>query len=229
MHAPVVSSADASISLPTRTIVRAEALAYLAAHPAAAHASVVTSLPDVSELPELGLARWQSWFVDAARQVIRWLPAEGVAIFFQSDIRAKGTWIDKGYMIMRAAEEEGAQLIWHKIVCRKAPGTIQHGRSSYSHMLCISRAERPAMKHGSPDVLADAGLMPWSKAMGVNACVLACRYLRHETSTRVVVDPFCGHGTVLAVANALGFDALGIDRSSRQCKAARQLVLDLTK
>jgi DNA modification methylase len=63
--------------------------------------------------------------------------------------------------------------------------------------------------------------------MGVNACALACRYLRDETSTRVVVDPFCGHGTVLAVANAMGFEALGIDRSSRQCKAAKRLVLDL--
>lgn len=214
---------------PQRSIVRAEALAYLEAHPAPERASIVTSLPDVSELPELGLARWQEWFVNAARQVIRWLPDDGVAIFFQSDIRSAGTWIDKGYLIMRAAEAETTSLVWHKIVCRKAPGTVLHGRSSYSHMLCVSRRERPPMKHGSPDVLADAGEMPWSKAMGVNACVLACRYLRDETSTQVVVDPFCGHGTVLAVANAMGFDALGIDRSSRQVKAARKLEIDLSR
>jgi hypothetical protein len=165
--------------------------------------------------------------VDAARAVIRWLPEEGVAIFFQSDVRVEGTWIDKGYLIMRAAEAESAQLVWHKIVCRKPPGTVLHGRASYSHMLCVSRRTRPAMKHGSPDVLADAGAMPWSKAMGVHACVLACRYLRDETLTRVVVDPFCGHGTVLAIANAMGFDALGIDRSSRQVRAAKRLELEL--
>ncbi len=176
-----------------RTIVRAEALAYLSEHPAPPHASIVTSLPDVSELPELGLARWQAWFTDAARQLLRWLPPEGVAIFYQSDIRAAGTWIDKGYLVMRAAEEERAQLVWHKIVCRKPAGSVQHGRSSYSHMLCISRSERPAMKHGSPDVLADAGLMPWSKAMGVSACLLACRYLQNETDTRLVVDPSAHH------------------------------------
>jgi DNA modification methylase len=41
-----------------------------------------------------------------------------------------------------------------------------------------------------------------------------------------VVDPFCGHGTVLAVANAMGFDALGIDLSVRQCRAARRLTLE---
>jgi hypothetical protein len=212
-----------------RTIVRAEALAYLAEHRSQAHASVVTSLPDVSELPELGLLAWKAWFKAAAQQVISWLPEAGVAIFFQSDVRVEGTWIDKGYLIMQAAEAAAAQLMWHKIVCRKPPGTVLHGRASYSHMLCVSPQARPAMKHGSPDVLADAGEMPWSKAMGVNACVLACRYLRDETATRLVVDPFCGHGTVLAVANALGFDALGIDRSSRQVRAARRLEVDLSR
>jgi len=212
-----------------RTIIRDEALAYLAAHAAPREASVVTSLPDVSELPELGLVRWRAWFVDAARQVIRWLPEAGVAIFYQSDIRAEGTWIDKGYLVMRAAEDEGAHLVWHKIVCRKPPGTVLHGRASYSHLICISREARPPMKHASPDVLGDAGLMTWSKAMGVEACVLACRYLRNETSTRLVVDPFCGHGTVLAVANAMGFDGLGVDRSSRQVRAARKLVIDLKR
>ena len=210
-----------------RTILRAEALSYLADCEADARASVVTSLPDVSELPELGLVGWKQWFHDAARRVIRWLPTEGVAIFFQSDVRVAGTWIDKGYLVMSAAEAEAAHLVWHKIVCRKPPGTVLHGRASYSHMLCVSRNERPTMKHGSPDVLADAGPMPWSKAMGVNACVLACRYLRDETHTQLVVDPFCGHGTVLAVANAMGFDALGIDRSSRQVRAARKLQIDL--
>ena len=85
------------------------------------------------------------------------------------------------------------------------------------------------MKHASPDVLDDAGLMTWSKAMGVAACVLACRYLRNETQTRLVVDPFCGHGTVLAVANVMGFEGLGVDRSSRQVRAARKLTIDLKR
>jgi DNA modification methylase len=61
--------------------------------------------------------------------------------------------------------------------------------------------------------------------MGVRACALACRFLRDETTTTLVVDPFCGHGTALAVANAYGFAALGIDRSARQCRAARRLTL----
>jgi hypothetical protein len=39
------------------------------------------------------------------------------------------------------------------------------------------------------------------------------------------VDPFCGKGTLLAVANAMGFDAIGVDRSPKRCRAARALVL----
>jgi len=118
--------------------------------------------------------------------------------------------------------------LWHKIVCRKPPGTITHGRASYSHLICFSRPRVVAPKRPGPDVLADAGFMPWSRAMGVSACQLACRFLLEETPTRLVVDPFCGHGTVLAVANAMGLDALGIDISVRQCRAARKLTVDLS-
>jgi tRNA G10 N-methylase Trm11 len=39
------------------------------------------------------------------------------------------------------------------------------------------------------------------------------------------LDPFCGVGTVLAVANALGLDALGVERSTKRCEQARQLTV----
>jgi hypothetical protein len=224
-----VEVTGADVATPSRTIVHGEALAWLAANPAAEGApvtSVVTSLPDVSEVPQLGFDAWRAWFVDAARRVVAWVPEDGVAIFFQSDVRHEGAWVDKGYLVMRAAEDTGAALLWHKIVCRKPPGTIAHGRASYSHMLCFTRGPVPkATRHPGPDVLPDAGFMPWSRAMGEGACRVACRYLREETRTRRVVDPFCGSGTALAVANAMGFEALGVDASARRCKAARKLVL----
>ncbi len=210
---------------PTREVIQADALRWLVEQPAAPQTSVITSLPDVSELPELGLDGWRSWFYDAACQVVGWLPADGVAIFFQSDIRYRGVWVDKGYLVLRAAESLGGQLLWHKIVCRRAPGTITHGRASYSHLICVSRVARDAPKRPGPDVLPDAGFMPYPKAMGAEAARLACRFLLDETPTRLVVDPFCGRGTVLAVANALGLNALGVDRSARACRAARGLKL----
>ena len=65
--------------------------------------------------------------------------------------------------------------------------------------------------------------------MGTAACLLACRYILEETSTRTVVDPFCGWGTALAVANALGLAAVGVDRSARMCRRARALVLRIQR
>jgi hypothetical protein len=210
-----------------RDVIHGEALAWLAENPAPAQASVVTSLPDVSELPELGFEGWRSWFIEAARAVIRWVPPAGLAIFYQSDIRHRGTWIDKGFLVQLAAEEEQAPLVFHKIVCRKPAGTISHGRASYSHLLCFAKGERASPAHPGPDVLADAGFMPYSKATGVAACVAACRFLREETATELVVDPFCGRGTILAVSSAMGFDAVGVDQSVRKCRAARTLSIDI--
>ncbi len=212
--------------MPERLVLHADARAWMAENPAPLQASVVTSLPDVSEMPNLGFDAWRAWFVEAARVVMRWVPREGAAIFFQSDIRYRGAWVDKAYLVLRAAETEGAGVLWHKIVCRLPPGTVSQGRASYSHMLCVSRTFRPP-KHPGPDVLDAAGAMTWSKAMGVEACRVACQFLLDHTPTRVVVDPFCGHGTVLAVANALGLDAIGVEIAAKRCRTARRLVVEL--
>jgi hypothetical protein len=206
--------------VPNRSVVQADAFAWMDANPAARGTSVITSLPDVSELAGMDLDGWKEWFVRAARRVLRWIPDDGVAIFYQSDIRHHGAWIDKGHLVMIAADAERTTMLWHKIVCRKPPGTIALGRPSYSHMICFAREPRPVRRPG-PDVLADAGAMSWSRAMGADACRVACRFLRDDTDTKLVVDPFCGRGTVLAVANELGFDAIGVDIGGKRVRAAR--------
>lgn len=210
--------------MPERTVIQADARIWLAENTPTPNTSVVTSLPDVSEISR-PLAEWKEWFVSAARQVIAWMPREQASIFFQSDIRDGGVIIDKSHLVMRAADDEGAHLLWHKIVCRRPPGTISFGRPSWSHLLCISHTPRPPARSPGPDVLPDAGLMTWTRAMGAEACRLACAYLRDEVGARVVVDPYCGRGTALAAANELGMDAIGVELSAKRCRAARALVL----
>ena len=65
--------------MPTREVVDAEARAWLERTPAPPRASVITSMPDLSEMREeasgfaevpQGLPRWRSWFVDAARPML---------------------------------------------------------------------------------------------------------------------------------------------------------------
>lgn len=216
---------------PQRRIVQAEALGWLATNPPEAGTSVVTSLPDVSEIPSLSFDAWRAWFVAAAAQVLRWVPGDGVTMFYQSDIRHAGHWVDKSYLVQRAAEETPQRLLFHKIVCRKPAGTPGFGRATYSHLLAFAG---PALSPGElarvasgPDVLPDAGTMSFSRAMGLEAARLACAYLRAATKTRIVVDPFCGQGGVLAVANAMGFDAIGVDLNGRRCRSARKLVVSL--
>jgi hypothetical protein len=212
--------------LPTRTVHHGDAIPWLRDQ-ALGGCSIVTSLPDVSELPQLGLDGWMRWFEDAAALVLERTPDQAVAIFYQSDVRHAGRWIDKGQLVARAAERSRASLLFHKIVCRKPAGTLTRGRASYSHMLAFSRALRPSLRWATPDVLPEAGAMPTPKSMGVLACVDACRFILAETATRTVVDPFCGAGTVLAVANSLGLDAIGVDLSIRQARRARSLTIEL--
>jgi hypothetical protein len=208
---------------PRRTVIHGEALGWLAAHPADPHTSVITSLPDVSELAECDFDAWRRWFVRAAQAVLDWVPDDGVAIFFQTDVLQRGVWIDKSFLVLSAAAASGHALVWHKLVCRVPPGSASPGRAGYSHLLCLAREARPAFRHALPDVLPDAGFEASQKAMGVAACALAVRFVLAETKARAIVDPFCGQGTALAVANAFGLDAVGVDRSARCCRAARNL------
>ncbi|MEW5855199.1 MAG: DNA methyltransferase [Myxococcota bacterium] len=205
---------------PRRTVHCQDALAWLQEPTALKGASVVTSLPDVSELG-LDLSTWKKWFTDTAALILERTPPDAVAIFYQTDVKKEGQWVDKGYLVHAAAERVGARLLWHKIVCRRPAGTVTFGRPAYSHMQCYSRGLTLDLSRSTADVLPDAGEMNWSRAMGVNACLVACRFIRDHTRSHVVVDPFCGKGTVLAVANALGLDAVGVELSRKRAKAAR--------
>ena len=209
----------------TRIVHNADAMVWLQAQGKLVGASIVTSLPDVSELPHLGLDAWRRWFEDAAALVMECTSDQGVAIFFQSDIKHGGFWIDKGALVSRAAERARMSCLFHKIVCRKPPGSSSFGRATYAHMLGFARGPRGG-KQARIDVLPDGGFQPGPKSMGVQACVDACQFVKCETTTRTVVDPFCGWGTVLAVANALGLDAVGVDIAPRMCRRASKLQIE---
>ena len=82
---------------------------------------------------------------------------------------------------------------------------------------------RADIAKSTADILPKAGDVTWTRGMGTEACLAACRFILTHTQTRTVVDPFCGHGTVLAIANELGLDAIGVELGPKRARKARTL------
>jgi hypothetical protein len=206
---------------PRREIICADAIAWMRARGRIDDACAITSLPDVSELGKT-LPVWREWFLDAARLVVNAVPDDSAALFFQSDIKRDGGWIDKGTLVIRAAEDAGARVLFHKIVCRRPPGMLTQGRPGFTHLIAVSRAMKCPDILPLPDVITDAGRNLWVRAMGVRAAAHAVRFARDHVGAKLIFDPFCGVGTIPAVANALGLDALGIELAKKRCEQSRE-------
>lgn len=208
-----------------RTVHCTDAIQWLNDSPRLTNCSIVTSLPDYSEFPQYSIDQWKSWFIDTAALVMSRCPDEGVSIFYQTDLKKDGIWIDKSFLIQTAAEKMGHSLLWHKFVCRTPPSSVTFGRPGYSHLLCFSKSLRLDIKNSITDVLPHPGSTTWTRGMGIDACLFACRFVLNQTSTRTIIDPFCGHGTVLAAANSLGLNAIGVEIGKKRAKKSALLSL----
>lgn len=210
---------------PRRTVHVGDGVAFLERASLPADHAIVTSMPDVSEVP-LDFDGWRTWFSRAAGLACAAVADDSLAVFFQSDVVSDGRWIDKGYLVHAGAERVGSHCLFHQIVCRAPTGTpLRRGRPGYSHLSAYSRSLRLDPAARGPDVLPRLGKMTWARAMGTEACAAVCSFLIRETSCRVVVDPFCGVGTMLAAANDHGLDAVGVELSLKRAELARSLIL----
>jgi hypothetical protein len=210
---------------PARIVHQADGVAWLAGAKLPADHAIVTSMPDMSELPALGFQGWKQWFESTAELACRQVADDAVTIFFQTDIKHEGRWVDKGFLVSLGAERAGSHLLWHKIACRAPAGSVAFGRPGYAHLLCFSRTLRLEPGQSSPDVLPRLGEMPWVRSMGADVGRAVSRFLLTRTACRTVVDPFCGVGTMLAVANEQGLDAVGVELSRKRAAKARALRL----
>ncbi len=213
------------LKVPSREVHCTEGVAWLASQKFGPEVAVVTSMPDSSEVPGLGFAGWRKWFIDTSALICRQLSDEGVAIFYQTDVKLDGRWVDKGFLVSLGAEAAGSSCLWHKVVCRAPAGITTFGRPAYAHLLGFSRGKRLEKGQAFADVLPRLGEMTWARAMGVEACEAVATFLTKHTTARTVVDPFCGLGTMLAVANQHGLDAIGVELSAKRAEKARQLQL----
>jgi hypothetical protein len=211
--------------MPTREVHCTEGVAWLTAQAFGPEVAIVTSMPDSSEVPGMGFEGWRRWFIDTSALICRQLGDEGVAIFYQTDVKLDGRWVDKGFLVATGAEAAGSSCLWHKVVCRAPAGITTFGRPAWAHLQCFSRNKRLEKGQAFADVLPRLGEMTWARAMGLEACEAIATFLVKHTATKTVVDPFCGVGTMLAVANQHGLDAVGVELSAKRAEKARQLQL----
>jgi hypothetical protein len=210
-----------------RVIHCEDALVWLSNSPVLDGCSLIASMPDISEFHGFSLAAWKEWFIKTAILVLSRTPDDGVTIFYQSDIKIDGAWIDKGYLCQKAAESLGHELLWHKIICRVQPGKVTFGRPAYSHILCFSKGVRiHDLGNSTPDVIPEIGEKTWERGMGLEACLMIGKFITTHTTTKTLVHPFCGQGAMLAVANGLGLRGIGIERSPKRAEIARVLTVN---
>ncbi len=206
---------------PAREVICGDGVAFLRDRLPPTHA-IFTSLPDHSEVPTMGVAAWKTWFVDTVALACRAIADDAVAVFYQTDVKYDGRWIDKGHLVHTGIDAAESHVLFHKIVCRVPAGMTTFGRPAYAHLIAASRERRLDPGASTPDVLPNLGTMTWARAMGSNACDLAIAFIA-STGATTVVDPFCGQGTALAAANRAGMHAIGVELSKRRAAKARRL------
>jgi len=207
-----------------RKIFCEDAIAWLQQWRQTPNTSFVCSLPDFSEFNSRNMEEWKFFFIESAKLVLEAASDDCVSIFYQSDIKNQGTWVDKGFLCQKAAESLGHQLLWHKIVCRHEAGRVTYGRPSYSHILCFSKKMKVQnLARSTCDVIPHIGKQTWARGMGIEAALMIAKFVKEETPTRTLVNPFSGEGAMLAAANFYRLDAVGIERSPKRCKKSQRL------
>lgn len=212
-----------------REVIVEDAITWLKTPKETSQYSFVASLPDISEFPQFNLEQWKQWFIATAELIFQNTSDEGVTLFFQSDIKWQGVWVDKGYLCQKAAEQQGCQLLWHKIICRSPAGTTTFGRPAYSHILCFSKKLKLESSESTPDVISEMGDKTWQRGMGLEACLMMAKFLSAKVPEHIIVNPFCGEGSILAAVNAHGLKAIGIERSPKRAQKAKELALELNE
>lgn len=171
------------------------------------HKIIITSLPDKEEVG-MSMDEWKNWIVKTSKVIERSLADDGIVFFYQTDRRYKGQIIDKKHLIGNVFENSGYKLVLSKIVLKQKPNTTNLFRPTYTNLFAFSKKIKTSKP--TPDVI-ECGKMLYKNAMGFNAVKCCIDYLNAKKVDGVIVDPFCGMGSVLKISNELGFDAIGVD------------------
>ncbi|MYE87078.1 MAG: site-specific DNA-methyltransferase, partial [Gammaproteobacteria bacterium] len=94
---------------------------------------------------------------------------------------------------------------------------------------------RPSAKHPFGDVIRSAPTRKAERALAPHPSLKPQEFLRQVVrgvlplGKGVVLDPFCGAGSTLAAANAVGYESVGVERDAEYFEMARKAVPQLSK
>lgn len=197
--------------------------------------SIYTGIPDLYDVygfystQEVGINQrsedYKAWFNVVAEAIFRRLAPGQCALFSQTDgkiLDVDGNvqcWLDKSVLLSAAASKHNCTLLWHKIALDPGAQVSSH-RPCYTHLLAFGKQfTYHTGLFQTPDVI-DRGLMTWEKATGLNACILGVSFLHYVVKAPVIINPFCGRGTILAVANCFGVASVGIEVMAKRARRA---------
>jgi hypothetical protein len=171
------------------------------------------------------------WLANTTALLVGKLEEGCAAVFYQTDTRStEGGYIDKGYFVTQGALAAGGTILFHKIVLRSPPDCPTTGLNpAFTHLLafgsprgCPAPAPDEPGARSCPDVCSK-GNADWPKGTGPLAASHAVKYLRDGLKCKTVLDPFCGTGCVLAVAEFYGCSAMGVELHRGRARAANRL------
>jgi hypothetical protein len=182
--------------------------------------AVITSPPDMHEMPGASFGDWHELFTLAVLRSVR-IHTEGCPIiFYVTDRKHEGKLISKANLIMDTMQicNGRMKLLWHKIALRRDVGKTDLMRPTFSHILAFGSNKMGPGK-GTPDVI-HRGRTLYPNGTGINAARVAVEFALQ--SSEIITDPFCGVGTIPMVAMKLGAkDAHAVDIDVAQCEKAK--------
>lgn len=179
----------------------------------------ITGIPDMNDV-QMPPDQYRLWVHTVVKLCLQKAKPKAYVMFCQTDRKIQGEWFDKSTILVEAARAAGVPLRWHKIVLRKT--CVDLLKPTYSHMLCFSRRGGPGK--GTVDVI-HGGRSVYLHGTPVGAVKFMCDFLTAfgDKNITQVVDPFVGRGTTLALAEAHGFDTVGVDLDPKQCEHANAM------
>ena len=163
---------------------------------------------------------WIHWLKMSCLAIAGMMDEKSIVFFYQTNRKFEGSIIDKKNIITNEFLAMGFNLIHSKIVLKQEPETINLFRPTFTNFFSFSKSLGPGKP--SPDVIR-CGEMIYKNAMGYNACRFAVEYVKEKKVSDTILDPFCGRGSVLKIANDLGMKSMGIDIDIKQVEHAKNL------